>query len=612
MASVVGKRINGRTYYYLVESARVDGRPRVVSQRYLGTAEDIANAVAEVSLVDAFDRGTGTDLRRGASPDTARYRSRHRPFGDVAAVWGVLGELDAEGVVDRAVGRQRAKVGAGRLVAVAVLRRAAAPASGSASGQETADPTRWWPSTAAERFVKPRLTPALLGRSAFRRAFRRVAGRVEEVEQAFLTAILDQVGADAPVLVLDVPNLGPAGTSGALGRSVRPTNPAEPASQPGGPMERAEPDPGRPKGLGLVVTLDGAVPLVGELYAPDSTSFVELATRLVARYRDAGGRGSATVVADAGQNALDLLWPRLRGQLADAASAGHAGVHAVGALSPHDHPELAALPLSGFASIDPDRFPGVIARDTRARVAGAERRCIVVHSASLHEAQARALAADLAHAERRLAELAAVLDASGTRPPPRDRVAAEVARIVRFRWGERLLATRLTGDRSGALRLEWSVDEGARARLENERFGRQLLVTDHEDWPVARVLTAYRARYRVEATLRHLQAGGEADGLGAGDAHGFRDERLDTLLTVLATAVTHLLRHRAQEAGIDVSARELMQLLAGIQETEVRAPSTGGRPRTVRLLAECTPVQRRLLDLFDLHRYAPRPTNHAT
>ena len=41
MASIVGKKQGGHTYYYLVESARVAGKPRIVSQRYLGSAEEI-------------------------------------------------------------------------------------------------------------------------------------------------------------------------------------------------------------------------------------------------------------------------------------------------------------------------------------------------------------------------------------------------------------------------------------------------------------------------------------------------------------------------------------------------------------------------------------------
>ena len=36
MASIVGKKQGDKTYYYLVESARVGGKPRIVSQRYLG------------------------------------------------------------------------------------------------------------------------------------------------------------------------------------------------------------------------------------------------------------------------------------------------------------------------------------------------------------------------------------------------------------------------------------------------------------------------------------------------------------------------------------------------------------------------------------------------
>jgi hypothetical protein len=33
MASLVGKRRGGHTYYYLVESARVAGKPRIVAQQ---------------------------------------------------------------------------------------------------------------------------------------------------------------------------------------------------------------------------------------------------------------------------------------------------------------------------------------------------------------------------------------------------------------------------------------------------------------------------------------------------------------------------------------------------------------------------------------------------
>ena len=46
MASIVGKKQGGQTYYYLVESARVGGRPRIVSQQYLGSAAEVAAKLA--------------------------------------------------------------------------------------------------------------------------------------------------------------------------------------------------------------------------------------------------------------------------------------------------------------------------------------------------------------------------------------------------------------------------------------------------------------------------------------------------------------------------------------------------------------------------------------
>ena len=93
MAFIVGKKQDGKTYYYLAESARVAGKPRIVSQRYLGSAEEIAARLSE--------SGPG-------EPD----RSRHLAFGDVAAVWQMLRRLRVAETVDEVVGSRRADAGA--------------------------------------------------------------------------------------------------------------------------------------------------------------------------------------------------------------------------------------------------------------------------------------------------------------------------------------------------------------------------------------------------------------------------------------------------------------------------------------------------------------------
>ncbi|MGA2167880.1 MAG: hypothetical protein ABSG62_06670 [Terracidiphilus sp.] len=49
MASLIKKKKANTIYYYVVESARVDGKPRIVHQTYLGTAERVARLVQDAS-----------------------------------------------------------------------------------------------------------------------------------------------------------------------------------------------------------------------------------------------------------------------------------------------------------------------------------------------------------------------------------------------------------------------------------------------------------------------------------------------------------------------------------------------------------------------------------
>ena len=94
MASLYKKVISGKPYWYLREMAWVDGKPKMVSERYLGSAADIAAAL------DARE----TAIR----PE----RTRHLAFGDVAAAWGMLDRLGVIATIDEVVGARRRDAGA--------------------------------------------------------------------------------------------------------------------------------------------------------------------------------------------------------------------------------------------------------------------------------------------------------------------------------------------------------------------------------------------------------------------------------------------------------------------------------------------------------------------
>ncbi|MGH8904360.1 MAG: hypothetical protein ACRDYA_22420 [Egibacteraceae bacterium] len=54
-----------------------------------------------------------------------------------------------------------------------------------------------------------------------------------------------------------------------------------------------------------------------------------------------------------------------------------------------------------------------------------------------------------------------------------------------------------------------------------------------------------------------------------------------------------------------MSVRELLDTLAGIEETVVLYQADRGRPRARRMLTDMTVLQQRVFDLFELSRYAP-------
>ena len=169
MSFILSKKQDGKTYYYLAESARVEGKPRIVSQRYLGSAEEIAARLSEA--------GPG-------EPD----RTRHLAFGDIAATWSVLERLGVTRVKTRssvlaAVTRRRRSR---PVIALATLNRVTDPCSKLAFAD-------WWAKTAGDRWL--RLFAGALGHRRFWDAMNTVSeSQLKEIERRIVARMVEVSG----------------------------------------------------------------------------------------------------------------------------------------------------------------------------------------------------------------------------------------------------------------------------------------------------------------------------------------------------------------------------------------------------------------------------------
>jgi transposase len=566
MASLYKKVISGRPYWYLREMGWVEGRAKMVSERYVGTAAEVE------ALLDAREQAVVPE------------RTRHLDFGAVATVWGLLADLDVASVIDAAAGPRPAgqPLSTGTYLVLAALNRLVDPCS----KRGVAD---WWRTTAADRFTK--IPAAALDHRRFWDAMHALpVDTLAGIEEKLALTMIDRFGLDTSSVALDMTNFATFIDTG---------NDAAPIAQRGkAKQKRADL---RLVGLGLAVTRDGAIPLLSHAYPgnkPDVTQFPEMIRTLSDRHcavvAQAGAPASdMTVVFDAGQNSEANF------ALLAATDLGY-----VGSVPASDCADLLALDASVRTTVDAGRFGRLSAYDTRRSVYGDQRRTILTHSPELHEHQVRGFTGTtLAKATRRLDELAATLARGKTRRP-RTQVEAEIAKITHNSWVRRVINWHLDGDQPKDLRLSWNIDEEARTILEEEIFGKHVLITSHDDWPVTEVIAAYRSQSEAEFSFRQMK---DPHAVSFSPMFHWSEHniRVHTFTCVLALQIAHLMRLQADRAGLHLSVRELLKQLAAIGETVLIYPSTGGRPKARRMLTETTDLQDQLSTIYQLDRYAP-------
>ena len=567
MASLYKKVISGKPYWYLREMGWVDGKPKMVSERYVGTAAEVE------ALLDAREERMLPE------------RIRHLDFGAVAAAWGLLADLGVAGIIDEQAGTgpPGLPLSPGTYLALAALNRVVDPCSKRGFAG-------WWRTTAADRFTK--IPASALDHRRFWDAFHAVPlEALPRIEEKLALAACARFGLDTSSVALDMTNFATFIDTG---------NERAPIAQRGKAKQKRTDL--RLVGLGLVVTRDGGVPLLSHAYPgnkPDVTQFPEMIKTLAARHAAlaaAAGQGGTemTVVFDAGPNSE-----------ANFALLAGTNLHYVGSVPASDCRDLLAVAADARTVVDEDRFGGLTAYDTRRAVYGTERRAILTHSPELHEHQARGFdGTTLAKAGHKLGELAATLARGKTRRA-RAKVEAEIGKITHDAWVRRVITWQLSGDKPKDLRLAWGIDPGARAALEEEIFGKHVLVTDHDDWPAAEVIAGYRSQSEAEFAFRQMK---DPHVVSFSPMFHWTEHNITVhvLTCVLALQVAHLMRLQAQRAGLRMSVRELLTQLAGIGETVLIYPAARGRPKARRMLTETTGTQDKLIQVFRLDRHAPK------
>lgn len=537
MASLQRHVVNGRTYWRIVESRRLNGKPRAVPVLYLGTADAL--------------------LERLLEAPAGRLRIRSFQHGNVAALTAAADRLGLVSLIDKHVPRQRHRApSVGATLLLGAINRAIRPRS-----------KRGWAAWAAGTSLHhlfPGLQPDTLTSQFFWDQMNCVSlEALRAIEDELTRAVVGELGIQLDTLFYDTTNF----FTYIASTNTKPKLPQRGKSK----QKRADL---RLFSLALLVSRDGQIPLCSQVYEGnkvDSQLFPDSLSRIRQRL--------AALAVDI--KALTVVYDKGNMSKANQALVDEAPFGYVASLTPAHHTELMAIPAHRYTPLaDSGPLQGVPVLRLRREIWGAERTVVLLISEQLRTGQIRGLEQHLRQRLKALAEWKQQL--AKPRSGPRTKESAR-KRIDELRGGQyisELLHVDFDPERSGADRLHYWVDERARSHLETEVFGKRILLTNRDEWSTEEIVLAYRGQHHVEAVFRQCK---DEEHLAIRPQFHWTDQKIHvhTFICLLALLLARVVEREARRLQRPEGLSGLLDLLATVRLAMVLRPSgeKGGRPR---------------------------------
>ena len=564
MASLVAKKKGNKLYYYIVESARVDGKPRIVHQAYLGTAEKLAELVR--------DRFAPVPLA-----------ATSREFGLPAALWAAAQQTGVWDLLQSLWPTPRSGPSPAHYLLLAAIHRICQP------GPKT-EVSDWYRSSILSTLWP--FPPERFTSQAFWDAFEQILPEAPEalspaddpLEQAQLRLLgvwKEKQLVSRRLLAYDTTNFY---------TYIASTNTRNQLAQRGHNKQGRH----NLRQVGLSYVLDGehGLSLCHHVYPGNVADVEEFSTALtrITRMLDQNqiARETVTLVLDKGSAAR-----------ANTVALEEAGVGWISALPWNQAPlELRSrareeLPACSSAQ------PGVRATAEKTLVHGREHLCVVKYSASFASEQLHSLTTSLSRVLQSLRRLAMELNKPKARWK-QEQIERKIQRWLSAPFLAELIRYQLQ-EQDGGWHLQFDFDSAALPQLLNQRLGRTVLLTNRMDWSAEQVVAGYGGQQSIERVFRGLKDG---EWLGWDPMYHWTDRkiRIHAFYCMLGISLLQYVHQQAKAAWADLSVEQLLEELEQIKQFVLLYPPQGekGPPRTAYVLSQQTLAQQALVKTLGL------------
>ncbi len=550
MASLQKHRVAGRTYWRIVESRRIRGKPRPVPLLYLGSADDLLNRLLQAPQ--------------------GELRIRSFQHGDVAALKAAADRLGVVEIIDRHVPESARGLSVGTTLLLAALNRASRPRSKRGWAA-------WAQQTSLHRLFPEGHLEQLTSQFFWDQMHCVQLEALRAIEDELTQVIVKELGIKLDTLFYDATNFF---------TFIASTNPRPELPQRGHSKQKRTDL--RLFSLALLVSREGHIPLCAQVYAGnrvDAKSFPESLTRIRERLAKLSVEiEKITLVYDKGNLS------RANQHLVDEAPFGY-----VASLVPTHHPKLLAIPRSEYQILSSERLGQIPVLRLEREIWGQRRTVLLLVSEQLRQGQLRGLMQHVKKATRALERWKTQLAKPRSGPRTLEAAQRQIQSVLSAQHVNQVLKVDYDPTREGADRLHYEIDTAALEQLSNDLYGKRFLITDRNEWSDEQILSAYRGQSEVEEAFRQLK---DDEHMAVRPQYHWTDQKIcvHAFCCLLALLLGRVIEFEARRLHYAQGLSGLLDLLGTVRLAMVLRPAgnKGGRPRCEWTLEQAEPEAMRL------------------
>jgi transposase len=552
MATLQKRISRGHTYWSIVESRRVNGKPRPVILEYLGTAEALLKRLTEgvPKKVRSYTHGDTAVMLDIAEEfkivETINKHLKSKPFRDGFTVGGSL-LLASIGRICQPTSKRNWYEGWARHTSLSHLIR---------MSLNRLDSQHFWDQMDA----LPTNTIPL-------------------IEEEIVTNLLEKEEIELDTLLCDTTNFFTYIDSANHRCTI--------AQRGKNKQKRMDL---RQFGLLLLVSRKDQIPIVHKVYQgnlADQTVFKEEFKNILNRFKAiCGSLEDITLVFDQGNNSKKMLK-----NVDD-------GIHFVGALSPYHHKALIEEANDSMTTVSINERD-VLCYNARKEIWGLDFTVVVYISEKLLQGQIRGIEQNIKKLFKKLCELKERIAIPTKRGKKRTPAGLEktISSMIGSLSSKDIIRWELNHLEKDAFDLNFWVDEEQFNFLKKQWLGRRIVITNRHQWTTEEIISAYWGQANVENAFKKMK---NPFHLAIRPQYHWTDQKIEVhgFICLLGFLMVMIAYKRAKEkVGFKGSTHTLLEKLSDIRlATFIESPvkKTKGRYKANYRLEEMDP------DIFEL------------